>query len=79
VWQDDLGNIGTELTMANTQQHFDSCLFNVIISLDCLLCEAMQILYIAVTVDESGIVYLYKTMFKAQQLVHCEAPAAVTN
>ena len=39
----------------------------------------MVILYIAVTVDGSGIVYLYKTIFKAQQLVQSEAPAAVTN
>ena len=79
MWQDDLGNIGADLSMANTQQHFDSCLFNIIISLNCLLCEEMEILYIAVTVDESGTVYLYKTIFKAQQLVQCEAPAAVTN
>ena len=79
MWQDDLCNIGTDLTMANTQQHFDACVFNVIISLDCLLCEEMEIMYIAVTVGESGIVYLYKTMFKVQQLVLCEAPAVVTN
>ena len=65
VWQVDLGNIGTDWTMANTQQHFDACLFNIIISLHFLLLEEMEILYIAVTVDESGIVYLYKTMFKA--------------
>ena len=65
MWQDDLGNIGADLSMANTQQHFDSCLFNIIISLDCLLCEAKEIVYIAVTVDGSGTVYLYKNMFKA--------------
>jgi hypothetical protein len=79
VWQDDLGSIGTDLTMANTQQHFDACLFNIIIILDCLLFEAMEILHIAVTVCESATVYLYKTIFKAQQLVQCEAPAAVAN
>jgi hypothetical protein len=39
----------------------------------------MEILYIAVTVGGSGIVYLYKTIFKVQQLVQCEATAAVTN
>ena len=65
MWQDDLGNIVTDLSMVNTQQHFDACLFNIIISLNCLLCEEMEILYIPVTVCESGIVYLYKTMFKA--------------
>ena len=65
MWQGDLGNIGTDLSMANTQQHFDACLFNIIISLDCLLCEVKEILYIAVTVCESGTVYLYKTIFKA--------------
>jgi len=39
----------------------------------------METLYIAVTVDGSGIVYLYKTIFKVQQLVQCEAPSGVTN
>jgi hypothetical protein len=39
----------------------------------------MEMLYIPVRVGESGIVYLYKTIFKRQQLVQCEAPAAVTN
>jgi hypothetical protein len=65
VWQVDLGDIGTDWTMANTQQHFDACLFNIIISLDFLLCEEMEILYVAVTVDGSGVVYCYKTIFKA--------------
>jgi hypothetical protein len=65
--------------MANTQQHFDACLFNIIVSLDCLLVEEIEILCIAVTVGGSGSVYLYKTIFKAQQLVQCEAAAAVTN
>ena len=59
MWQqDDLGNIGTDWTVANTQQHFDVCLFNVISSLERVLHEEMEILYIAVTVDGSGIVYL---------------------
>ena len=39
----------------------------------------METLYIAVTVDGRGIVYLYQTIFKAQQLVQSEVPAAVTN
>ena len=64
VRQGDLGNIGTHWTVTNTQQNFDVCLFDIIISLNDLLCEEMEILYIAVTVDESGIVYLYKTIFK---------------
>ena len=50
--------MGTDLTMSSTQQHFDACLFNIIISLDCLLCEGMEILYVPVTIDESGTVYL---------------------
>jgi hypothetical protein len=45
VWQDDLWNIGTDWTMANTQPHFDACLFNIIICFDCLLCEEMEIKY----------------------------------
>jgi len=57
VWQGDLGSIGTGWTMASTQQHFDVCLFDIIISLDCLLCEEMEILYIAVAVGGSGTVY----------------------
>ena len=61
----DLGNMGTDLTMANTQPHFDACLFNIIISLNFLLHEQMEILYIAITVDGSEIVYLYKTIFVA--------------
>jgi len=79
VRQGDLGNIGTDWTVANTQQNFDVCLFDIIISLNDLLCEEMEILYIAVTVDESGIVYLYKTIFKVQQLVPFEDATAVTN
>ena len=58
-------NIGTDWTVANTQQHLDACLFNIIISLNFVLCEEMEILYIPVTVDGSGIVHLYKTIFKA--------------
>ena len=56
--QDDLGNIGAHWTMASTHHHFDAFLFSIIISLDCLLCEEMEILYVAVTVDGSGIVCL---------------------
>ena len=51
-----MGNIGTDWTMANTQQHFDACLFNIIINLNCLLLEEMEILYVPVSVDERGIV-----------------------
>jgi len=61
----DLGNMGTDLTMVNTQPCFDACLFNIVISLNFMLHEQMEILYIAITVDGSEIVYLYKTIFKA--------------
>ena len=59
--------MGTDLTMANTQPRFDACLFNVIISLNFIICEEMEILYIyvPVTIVGRGIVCLYKTIFKA--------------
>jgi hypothetical protein len=58
--------MGTDLTMTNTQPCFDACLFIIIISSDFPLHEEMEILYRPVKIYESGIVYLYKTIFKVQ-------------